>query len=249
MNGQARARTLNDRPIIGILAQHTVDDLSEVAATYVASSYVKYLESAGCRVAVIRLYLSETEYEKIFYSINGILLPGGAVDLQTSEFARVAGIFYRLALEACDQGDYFPVWGTCLGHQLLTALTAGQNLLSRTDSSKVALTLDFTEETKWCKMFRDFSPEMLRVLSEKPLTGNFHKYSVTLQAFEANEKLRSFYRLVSTSADRQGVTLSRPWKRSDIRFTAPSGIRKRTDIFGRKAWMPHTVPWESGCPT
>ncbi|XP_072095803.1 gamma-glutamyl hydrolase-like isoform X2 [Mobula birostris] len=206
MNRQTRERILNDRPIIGILAQQTMGHLSEMAQTYVTSSNVKHLESAGCRVAVIRLYLSESEYEKLFYSINGILFPGGAVDLQNSEFARVAGIFYRLAVEACDQGDYFPVWGTCLGHQLLTALTTGENLLSRTDSDNMALPLDFTDEAKSCKMFRNFAPEMTRVLSETPLTGNFHKYSLTLEAFEANKKLSSFYRVISTNTDRQRVT-------------------------------------------
>ncbi|XP_067909509.1 gamma-glutamyl hydrolase-like isoform X1 [Heterodontus francisci] len=206
MNGLTNTETLNDRPVIGILAQHTLDELAEVAKTYVAAPYVKYLESAGSRVAVIRLYLNESEYEKIFYSINGLLLPGGAVDLETSEFARVAGIFYRLALKACDRGDHFPIWGTCMGQQLLTALTSGENLLSRTDSSNVALTLEFTEEAKSSQMFKDFSPEMIRVLSDKPLTGNFHKYSVTVQAFESNEKLRSFYRLVSSSTDRQRVS-------------------------------------------
>ncbi|XP_067858781.1 gamma-glutamyl hydrolase-like [Heptranchias perlo] len=46
---------------------------------------------------------------------------------------------------------------------------------------------------------------MMRVLAEKPLTGNFHKYSVTVQAFESNEKLRSFYRMVSSSTDRKGI--------------------------------------------
>uniref|UniRef100_UPI00398ED130 gamma-glutamyl hydrolase-like n=1 Tax=Pristiophorus japonicus TaxID=55135 RepID=UPI00398ED130 len=204
-NPLTQVESLNDRPVIGILAQHTVDELTEVAKSYVAASYVKYLESAGSRVAVIRLYLSESEYEKIFYSINGILLPGGAVDLEKSEFARVSSIFYRLALKACDRGDYFPIWGTCLGHQVLTALTAGENLLSRTDTSNVALTLDFTDETKSSQIFKDFSPEMMKVLSEKPLTGHFHKFSVTVQAFETNEKLRSFYRLVSTNRDRQGV--------------------------------------------
>ncbi|XP_060698448.1 gamma-glutamyl hydrolase-like [Hemiscyllium ocellatum] len=206
MNGLSKTEALNDRPVIGILAQHTVDELTEVAKTYVAITYVKYLESAGSRVVPIRLYLTESEYEKIFHSINGVLLPGGAVDLQTSEYARVAGIFYRLALKACDQGDYFPIWGTCMGQQQLTVLTAGEDLLVRTDSSNVALTLEFTEEGKSSRMFKGFPSELMEVLSKKPLTGNFHKFSITEQAFVSNEKLLSFYRLISTSRDRQGVS-------------------------------------------
>ncbi|XP_055503099.1 gamma-glutamyl hydrolase-like isoform X2 [Leucoraja erinacea] len=206
MSGHNRRRILNDRPVIGILVQLAREELTFRAKMYIAAPNVKHLESAGCRVTPVRLYLSESEYERIFYSINGILLPGGAVDIQSSEFARVSGIFYRLAIQAGDRGDYFPVWGTCLGHQLLTALTAGLNLLRLTDSGNAALPLHFTPEIKSCRMFRDFPPEMMRALGENSLTGHFHKYSITLDDFEANEKLRSFYRVVSTNTDPQGIT-------------------------------------------
>ncbi|XP_032890358.1 gamma-glutamyl hydrolase-like [Amblyraja radiata] len=206
MSGQNGRRILNDRPVIGILVQLAREDLTFRAKMYIAAPNVKHLESAGCRVTPVRLYLSESEYERIFYSINGILLPGGAVDVQSSEFARVSGIFYRLAIQAADRGDYFPVWGTCLGHQLLTALTSGHNLLSLTDTGRVALPLLFTPEIKSCRMFRDFPPETMRALGENSLTGHFHKYSITLEDFEANEKLRSFYRIVSTNTDPQGIT-------------------------------------------
>lgn len=43
--------------------------------------------------------------------------------------------------QANDRGDYFPVWGTCLGFEQLTVLTSGEKLLIRTNTSGMALPL------------------------------------------------------------------------------------------------------------
>ncbi|XP_043938996.1 gamma-glutamyl hydrolase-like [Protopterus annectens] len=199
-------KEINDRPIIGILAQETTDkDLIRFGNTYIASSYVKFLESAGCRVMPVRLNLSLSEYEEIFMSINGILFPGGAVNLQTSEFAKTAKIFYDLAIKSYDSGDYFPIWGTCLGFQLLTVLTAGQNLLSKTNSENISLPLNLTEAIQSSKMFQDFPPEILKALSKEDLTGNFHHYGLLTQTFRNCGKLKDFFTILSTNKDRNGV--------------------------------------------
>ncbi|XP_030057823.1 gamma-glutamyl hydrolase [Microcaecilia unicolor] len=196
---------INERPIIGILTQETTDEtLKPFGKAYIPASYVKYLESAGCRVAPIRLTLQESEYEKLFYSINGILFPGGAVDLQKSDFARTAKIFYRLALQAFRSGDYFPVWGTCLGLQLLTILTAGKNLLSDTLAENVSLPLNLTEDAVSSRMFSDFPPDLLKAMSQEKLTANFHHYGIGTQVFKANDKLRKFYSVLSTNTDSLG---------------------------------------------
>ncbi|KAJ7422839.1 hypothetical protein WISP_36441 [Willisornis vidua] len=90
----------NDRPIIGILAQEChFDEFQSFGRSYIAASYVKFVESAGARAVPIRLNLTDEEYHRLFHSINGVLFPGGGVDLKTSEYARVAKIFYHKALE------------------------------------------------------------------------------------------------------------------------------------------------------
>ncbi|XP_016103443.1 gamma-glutamyl hydrolase-like [Sinocyclocheilus grahami] len=136
-----------DRPIIGILTQEVDDYMKKFGETYIPSSYVKYIESGGARVVPIRLNQSFAEHEKIFRSINGLLLIGGSVNLETSDFAHTAGIYFRLALKANEEGEYFPIWGTCLGFQLLTVLVAGENLLSKTTAENVTYPLNFTSGT------------------------------------------------------------------------------------------------------
>ncbi|XP_052419809.1 gamma-glutamyl hydrolase isoform X2 [Carassius gibelio] len=196
----------NDRPIIGILTQEVDNEsMRKFGKTYIPSSYVKYIESGGARVVPIRLNQSLAEHEQIFRSINGLLLIGGAVDLQTSEFAHTAGIYFRLALKANDEGDYFPIWGTCLGFQLLTVLVAGENLLSKTTAENVTYPLNFTAEASSSRMFTNFPSDLRKALSQEPLTGNFHHYGVTKEAFMGNEKLSGFFSVLSTNIAQNGL--------------------------------------------
>ena len=52
-----------------------------------------------------------------------------------------------LRTQANDKGDYFPVWGTCLGFELLSFIQSGNDVsvLSAMDASNLSLPLVFTE--------------------------------------------------------------------------------------------------------
>ncbi|XP_061584347.1 gamma-glutamyl hydrolase-like [Cololabis saira] len=192
----------NDRPVIGVLAQENLPgDQFAHGSSYIAASYVKFVESAGARVVPIRINRTEGEYAKIFYSINGLLLPGGDVDIQTSQYSRAARIFYHLALRANDAGDYFPIWGTCQGFQQLSVLTANRNLLTLTDTKAVALPLTLTAAAHSSRLFRGFPKDLLQTLTDQNITSNFHSWSLSLQNYSGNAKLRRFYKVLSTNSD------------------------------------------------
>ncbi|XP_066449478.1 gamma-glutamyl hydrolase-like [Eleutherodactylus coqui] len=196
----------NERPIIGIITQEVSDEVFlQYGKTYIADSYVKFLESAGSRVVPIRLNLSEDEYIHLFHSINGVLLPGGAVDVFNSSFSRTADIFYQLAIKASSSGNYFPIWGTCMGFQILTALTSGKDLLCKTSANNISLPLILTDDVSSSKMFHHAPLELLHAVARENITANFHHFGITPKTFHANEKLSTFYRILSTNHDRDGV--------------------------------------------
>ncbi|XP_017284707.1 zgc:171566 [Kryptolebias marmoratus] len=198
----ARSQQLNDRPIIGVLAQENLPgDQFAAGFSYIAASYVKFLESGGARVVPIRINRTEEEYTKLFYSINGLLLPGGDVDIQTSQFSRAARIFYNLALKANDAGDYFPIWGTCQGFQQLSVLTARKNLLTLTKTKSVALRLTLTPAAQSSRLFRSFPKDLLQTLTDENITSNFHRWSLSMQNYSRNAKLKRFYKVLSTNSD------------------------------------------------
>ena len=82
-------RNRNERPIVGILAQD-IDTSSFTLLkntkykSYIAASYVKFLESGGARVIPVLIDQPKEYYQMIFNSINGLLIPGGAVDFDNS---------------------------------------------------------------------------------------------------------------------------------------------------------------------
>jgi gamma-glutamyl hydrolase len=123
---------VNTRPIIGILTQPLGTEISNGTSatniTYIAASYVKFLESAGARVVPIHYDSTRAELTSLFHSINGVLFPGGGADLSNTTLIRRSGqILYDLAIAANDAGDSFPLWGTCMGFQFLGLLTAQQD--------------------------------------------------------------------------------------------------------------------------
>lgn len=190
------------KPIIGILMQTTKNTaIRKYGKYYIAASYVKYLESAGARVVPVRTNLTHTEYEELFKSINGILLPGGSSNLITSGYANVSKIFYNLSKQGFDDGDYFPVWGTCLGLEELSYLISEEILLTLTDTENITMPLSFTKGASKSRMFQNFPPELLQSLATEPLTANFHKWSLSVKNFTMNEKLKKFFNVLTTNTD------------------------------------------------
>lgn len=177
------------------------EEMKKLGQYYIAASYVKYLESAGARVVPIRLNLTYLEYEELFQSINGILFPGGGSNIVTSNYANISKIFYELSKQSFDDGDYFPVWGTCLGFEELSYLVSGKNLLTKTKTGNITLPLNFTKDATKSRMFKNFPLDLLQSLAAEPLTANFHKWSLSVKNFTTNEKLKNFFNVLTTNTD------------------------------------------------
>uniref|UniRef100_A0A8C9PFV6 folate gamma-glutamyl hydrolase n=1 Tax=Spermophilus dauricus TaxID=99837 RepID=A0A8C9PFV6_SPEDA len=191
--------TAAKNPIIGILMQKCHKEMKNFGRYYIAASYVKYLESAGARVIPIRERVSVCVYVCVYggkMHLNWcfrILFPGGSVDLKRSDYAQVAKIFYDLAIQSYDDGDYFPVWGTCLGFEELTYLVSGDGecLLTHTEHTvAVTLPLNFTGG-------EDYSCCFTRQLSK----SGTHKWRLFIKNFTLNEKLSKFFSVLTTNRD------------------------------------------------
>lgn len=56
-----------------------------------------------------------------------MLIPGGATYFNQSDgYADAGQHIYEIAKELNDAGDYFPIFGTCLGFELLIILASGR---------------------------------------------------------------------------------------------------------------------------
>lgn len=129
--------------------------------------------------------MSKALDNKIFYyssiKLYSILFPGGATWFNQSNGYADAGMFiYNNAKELNDNGTYFPLWGTCLGFELLTYLDS--NATEHRDdcsSHNQALHLDFKMDFMKSKLFNGAPKEVIDDLTTKPVTSNFHQYCVS----------------------------------------------------------------------
>ncbi|KAJ9183014.1 hypothetical protein P3X46_006934 [Hevea brasiliensis] len=137
---------LNYRPVIGILS-HPGDGASgrlnnSTNASYIAASYVKFVESAGARVIPL-IYNEPLEilFEKLNL-VNGVLFTGGWA--KSGLYYDIAKAVFKKALAKNDAGYHFPLYAICLGFELLTMIISkNKNILESFNAADQASTLQF----------------------------------------------------------------------------------------------------------
>lgn len=94
-----------------------------------------------------RIDRPKTYYENIMSKLNGVLLPGGATWFnQTNGYSEAGRYIYDIAMEMNDRNEYMPIFGTCLGFELLTYLSAnGREHREDCYSERQPLALEFEE--------------------------------------------------------------------------------------------------------
>jgi len=200
---------LNERPIIGILTQprgterNTTDE-----GAYIAASYVKFVEMSGARVVPVFHFASEENLTETFNSVNGLLFPGGGSNISAgTQLHGSAQLLYDLALKANDNGDVFPVWGTCMGFQFLSMLTAGTESILCEEcftTEGMSLPLNFTDLASTSHLYAEMystQPDVFKAAATLPLTANSHHDGILSSTYETNTKLSDFYNVLSVNTD------------------------------------------------
>ncbi|KAH6795615.1 hypothetical protein C2S51_036601 [Perilla frutescens var. frutescens] len=201
-------RNLNFRPVIGILshpgdgASGRLNDAANIS--YIAASYVKFVESAGARVIPL-IYNEPWEvlYRKLSL-VNGVLLTGGRN--KRGRYFEVVESIFKEVLRKNDAGDHFPLHAICLGFELLIKILSEDNMiLERFNAVDQASTLQFVENIDIKgTLFHRFSPALLKKLSTECLVMQHHKFGISPERFLKNKRLCSFFKILTTSADEDG---------------------------------------------
>lgn len=200
----------NDRPIVGILSQELplngIPPEWKKYKSFIPASYVKYMESAGARVVPIWINKTQSYYENIMSQVNGVLFPGGSTNFSDRyRFADAGAMIYDIAKGFNEKGEYFPLWGTCQGFELLAYLGANRtNPLTNCNSSNVNLHLDFLPDYGISKMYAMAPKEIIQILSSEEVTVNYHRFCLT------QENVTRYmgdinWRLISLNKDANGL--------------------------------------------
>ncbi|XP_043477610.1 gamma-glutamyl hydrolase A-like isoform X2 [Leptopilina heterotoma] len=173
--------------------------------SYIAASYVKFIEGAGARCVPIWIGKDDSYYENITSKINGVLFPGGSTWFnQKNGYADAGEKIYKIAKRYNDNGDYFPILGTCLGFELLTYLAANRvEHRSNCSSNAQALPLHFSSGYEKSQMFKNAPKKVVHILHSENVTANFHRFCVTKSDLE-KVHLTDVFNVMSLNYDKNG---------------------------------------------
>ncbi|CAH1987392.1 unnamed protein product [Acanthoscelides obtectus] len=235
----------SDTPIIGILSQETYilrNYIGEFHHSFIVASYVKFLESAGARVIPVWIGKDDDYYRKVVNYTNGVLFPGGGTYFnETGGYGEAARKLYNLAKVVNDKGTYYPIFGVCLGLQVLPYAEKGDDIRTDCELKHVALPLKFAEDYEKSKMFSKAPDEVINILKTKNVTYNFHRFCLTEETLRG-DKLLQEWKVTSTDKDINGIEFVSSMENSKYPFYGVQ-FHPEKNVFEFKAGVgiPHSV--------
>lgn len=122
-------------------------------------------------------------------------MPGGGGDYL--EFGRK--IFKKIK-EFNDQGIYYPLWGTCLGFEMLTVYTseADTAILESYPLDHGSLALKFTTDPRETQMY-GWLEDLAFYFEKYNMTYNSHNFGMDPDKFETDKGLKEMFEVTAIS--------------------------------------------------
>ena len=188
------------KPIIGIFANPYPDtDYTINNGTVVFGSYVRWLESAGAEVLAIHQWYTHEQIDDVLSKINGVLFMGGGRDFNTSALWEQNALY--IMKSALEKG--FPIWGTCLGFQLIGVLLSEDESILKLGYDHMGYldNLTFTSSTLESKMFSFLNANEFDYLLNRNAAIFFHTWGIGEDDWNNNEKLTQLFTITSLGND------------------------------------------------
>lgn len=174
--------------------------------SYIVTAHLDWLKSNNVKIIPIPYY--KKNFEKYVKKVNGFYLPsGGAFAGTQPEYYFAAKKLIQLAIQENNKGNYFPVWGGCMGMQQMVIAAEGSDnyngLLEVFDSKKnLYLPLKFTDIGRESKIFSLYTKKQIKDMEAKKCSLHNHMMGISPEKFKKHRQLNNFYDIVNISYDR-----------------------------------------------
>jgi gamma-glutamyl hydrolase len=215
----------NDRPVIGILTLpiHPYESFPVNGTSYIAASYVKWLEGAGARVVPIKVDSTYEEVDAIFPKLNGVLFTGGSADFwepstgfklptdaKLTPYSQLGCHIFKLVQHANDAGIYTPLWATCLGFQLLhvCAVPNDERVVGSFNGEPgYVQKSEFTKKAYKSNIFNStWGKRIMKMMSSEYVTYLNHYHGIAPESFITYKNLSDTFNVLSTMKDKSGTS-------------------------------------------
>jgi gamma-glutamyl hydrolase len=210
--------------------------------SYLANSYVKWIEMSGARVVPIKFNWSVQKINSVLKQVNGVVFPGGDVDRDLKkDFLKYLQALKQIYNYAKTHKN-FSIWATCLGFEFLVMIPhhsvddiyngyEKKEFIDNVDARHHQVPLILTNKSMFNKMFfNEFSKDDIKYFKNDCIYMN-HGYGFLLTN-EHIEKYKKNFTILSTNKDKKG---------KEYISTVQS---KDYPIFGTQ-WHPEKILFES----
>lgn len=175
--------------------------------SYVASSYIKYVEATGSQTLIIPWDMPWGEMVPILENTHGIILPGGNAEIikQNPYMDKIKKVL-NWVKERNDKGFYYFVLGICMGYeQMLISEAEDHDVLESgfNHYDKTPVNIPDIQIIKESKFFNNLSVldlrEALDVLSGPKNILYAHGDGISLEAYKKNPLLTNNTNLIGSS--------------------------------------------------
>ena len=206
MRGTRRNKKVN----IGIITSPMPSKRINQASSYLDKVYVYWVEMSGANAVIIPYNTDKLpEYLK---AVHGVVLVGGGIsnvnthsDKQYKDLIHVVRRIFEHAVHENDRGTYFPLWGTCLGFELLAMMPEH---IDHAYFKRLQLEYKFrlgTVTFAGPSRLRNAFPKALQEkVAHTPTVNHLHKYGFNIQA-PHTVKLRRYLDIVSVDRADDGT--------------------------------------------
>lgn len=219
---------------------------SEVVGSCFHAWYPKWIEQGGGRSIPIKYDASTEEVDRILAKVNGVVFTGGELSLRPeTKYFKTAKHIYSRTIEMNRRGIHFPLWGICMGFQLLCEITGGDyEVISHNqfDSEQLELPLEFTKYGReQSRMFSGAGDEIMWNLANLNITANLHHDGVYPSTFQRFKNLDDFYHVISENKDRKGTPFISSIEAKDYPIYAVQWHPERPQYDWSSMGIPHST--------
>ncbi|EAR82410.1 class I glutamine amidotransferase (macronuclear) [Tetrahymena thermophila SB210] len=183
--------------------------------SYIYTSYVQYFQQSGLRIIPLNWTDSLENLENLMNKVNGLVLTGGGANLMMrvqegeekkfTQFSKVAIFLIELAKKKNEKGNYFPLWTTCLGFELLFLSFSNQEIRNQFDSKNHFAKQIFSKEAKTqSRILSKLSKSLIKCLEEEEFFYYNHKHGFSKKQFLENPKINQNFNCIAYSKDQKG---------------------------------------------
>ena len=179
--------------------------------SYLATSYIKYVESTGAQSVVIPWDMPWDQIELILKNTHGIIIPGGNADImEGNPFKKVIHQIFEWSKMRNDNGYPFFLIGICMGFEVLSQELARKTFVLTTgmqNFDEKAVIVDDIGKMSDSAMFGGSVKEVHEIVKVLKTKGNIrfaHNEGLSVEDFYNISSLKNENDLIAISKDSEG---------------------------------------------